>query len=141
MNEKIEIDWKYLVFAWQDSSPDAAYYFDAETGSVLLVQRDLDDIDELREEIELHPNRYLYLPKPANNRLELDLSDFVFTVSDQKLKSLLDVASEGSNKFSSCYKILSQHPEELARWEKWREDAARERARKWLAAHAIDYFD
>jgi hypothetical protein len=135
--EELQIDLNYLVFAWQDDSPDTAYYLDSDTGSVVLVQRDLEDVDELREEIELHPNRFLYVPKPDPLQPELDLSDYVFTVSDVQLRQKLEVAEEGRDKFRSCKKILQEHPEELARWEKWREDAVRERVRKWLFAHNL----
>lgn len=135
--EQLHIDFEYLVFAWQDDSPDTAYYLDSDTGSVVLVQRDLDDVDELREEIELQPNRYLYVPKPDPLQPELDLSDYVFTVSNAELRQKLEVAEEGRDKFRSCKKILQDHPDELARWEKWRQDAVRERIRKWLHAHNL----
>lgn len=136
MNE-LEIDLEYLVFAWQDDSHDTAYYLDSDTGSVVLVQRDLEDIDELRDEIELHPNRFLYVPKPDPLQPELDLSDFIFTITDPSLKAQLEVAAEGRNKFADCKKILRERPEEFDRWEKWQTDAVRERVRKWLAAHDL----
>lgn len=135
--EKLHVDFEYLVFAWQDDSPDTAYYLDSDTGSVVLVQRDLDDVDELRDEIELHPNRYLYVPKPDPLQPQLDLSDYIYTVSDEHLKSQLETAAEGRDKFGDCKRILKQHPEELGRWEKWRQDAVKERVRKWLAAHNL----
>jgi hypothetical protein len=135
--EELQIDFEYLVWAWQDDSPDTAYYLDSDTGSVVLVQRDLDDVDELREEIELQPNRYKYVPKPDPLQPQLDLSDFVFTVTDEHLRQKLEVAEESRDKFLSCKKILQDHPEELARWEKWRQDAVRERVRKWLHAHNL----
>jgi hypothetical protein len=138
MVDKLQIDMNYLLFAWQDDSPHASYYLDTDTGSVLLVQRDLDDLDELREEIELQPARYLYVPKPDVNQPELDLSDFIFTVADGHLRDLLSVACEGNNKLGSCRTILAEHSGELKRWEKWRQDAARERVRRWLAANNIE---
>lgn len=136
--EKLILDFEYLVFAWEDNSHDSAYYLDSETGSVVLVQADLDDVDEIREDIEMHPNRFLYVPKPDNERLLLDLSDFIFTVSDESIKKQLQTAYEGSNQFRSCTDILNKHPEEMQRWKKWRHEAARERAKKWLTAHNIE---
>jgi hypothetical protein len=135
---KLEIDVNYLLFAWQDDSPDTAYYLDSDTGSVVLVQRDLEDLDELREEIELHPNRFIYVPKPDPLQPELDLSDYIFTVADPELKAQLEVAAEGRDKFGSCKRILSERPEELARWKSWQEAAVKERVRKWLAAHDLE---
>src|SRR5690242_7555606 len=98
---KLQIDMDYLLFAWQDDSPDTAYYLDTDTGSVLLVQRDLDDVDELRDEIELQPSRYLYVAKPNPDQPELDLSDFIYTVNDAHLKDLLSVAYESVNKMQA----------------------------------------
>ncbi len=135
---KLQLDQEYLIFAWQDDSPDTAYYLDSDTGSVLLVQRDLDDVDELRDEIELQPARYLYVPKADPNEVVLDLSDFIFTVADEKVKGLLSVAYESPKKLAACKTILSQHPQELKRWEGFRKDAVKERVRRWLAANDIE---
>jgi hypothetical protein len=135
---KIPIDLDYLIFAWQDDSPDSAYYLDSDTGSVLLVQRDLDDLDELRQEIELQPNRFLYVPKPPPEQVELDLSDFIFTISDQHLKDILSMALESPNKVAACKSVLAKHTEEMQRWRKFRQDAVRERVRRWLAANDIE---
>jgi hypothetical protein len=135
---KLQIDMNYLLFAWQDDSPDTGYYLDTDTGSVLLIQRDLEDVDELRDEIELQPARYLYVPKPDPMQPELDLSDFIYAVPDAHLKDLLSVAYEGTNRLSGCRSILAKHPEELQRWEKWRQDAVRERVRRWLAANNLE---
>jgi hypothetical protein len=136
--QKLPIDLKYLVFAWQDESPDSAYYLDSDTGSVFLVQRDLDDLDDLKDEIELYPRRFLYVPKPDRERLELDLTDFIYTVGDQQIKAMLETALEGPNKFRDCKTIMSRLPGEVERFEKWRNDAASERVRKWLAAHDLE---
>ena len=139
MNE-LEIDIDYLLFAWQDDSPDSAYYLDSDTGSVLLVQRDLDDLDGLRDEIELQPNRFLYVPKPDPEQVEFDLGDFIPTVADAHLKDILSMAFESPNKLAACKGLLAKHGDELQRWEKFRQDAVRERVRRWLAANNISVF-
>ena len=135
---KLQIDLDYLIFAWQDESPDTAYYLDSDTGSVVLVQRDLSDLDDLRDEIELQPNRYLYVPKPSPEQVELDLTDFIYTISDAKLKSLLTVAFEGTNRLAACKTILKQQPAEAERWNQFRTQAVKERVRRWLAANNLE---
>jgi len=137
MLHKLNIDLDYLLFAWQDDSQQSSYYLDTDTGSVVLVTRDLDDLDELRQEIELQPARFLYVPKLSDDQKLLDLTDFIFTVPDQKLKAMMEVACEGRDPFGACRTIMGQHPEELARWKTWQQDAAKERVRKWLAAHDL----
>lgn len=138
MVTRLDIDLDYLVFAWQDESAHAAYYLDSDTGSVVLVQRDLDDLDDLREEIELQPNRFLYVPKPDRQQSELDLFDYVFTVPDEKLKGLLSVAMEAPDKIGSLKAVLSRYPEEKRRLEQWQAAIAADRVRKWLAAHDLE---
>src|ERR1700739_4784843 len=86
--KRLELDLNYLLFAWDDESPDAIYYLDLDTGSVLLIQQDLDDLEELKDEVESQPNRFLYVPKAKSDTLLLDLSDFIFSISDEKLRSV-----------------------------------------------------
>lgn len=136
--EKLQLDFEYLVFAWEDDSPDTSYYLDSETGSVILVQEDLEDLGDIKDEIELQPARFLYVPKPDHDRLVLDLGDFVYSVPDAGLQQQLQTAFEGTNKFWACTDILKKHPEEMNRWKQWRNNAARERAKRWLAAHNIE---
>ena len=128
----------YLLFAWQDDGPDSAYYLDTDTGSVLLVQRDLDDLDELRQEIELQPARFLYVPKASVEHLLLDLTDFIYTIADEKLKAMMTVALESGDRVGACALILGKYPAEMDRWKRFRGDAASERVRKWLNAHDLE---
>jgi hypothetical protein len=138
MKNKLTIDLEYLLFAWQDEAPQSAYYLDTETGSVVLIQRDLDEVDELRREIEVGGDRFVYLPKPDREQIELDLGDFIYTSSDAKLKAMLEVALESRDKIGTCKTLLSRYPEELKRWQEWRRKASLERVKKWLAAHDLE---
>jgi hypothetical protein len=135
----LAIDINYLLFAWQDSSEDSQYYLDIETGSVLLLQPDLDDINELMKEIEFHPNRYLYIPKPNVEQSELDLFDFIHTVEDGHLKSLLLIAAETKDKIYSCRNLLAKYPHELKRWQDFVSLQTISRIKKWLKANNIQF--
>lgn len=134
---KLAIDMEQLIFAWQQDSPLSDYFLDNQTGSIVLSQRDLRDLDDLRDEIESSPGRFVYVPKLDAQRLELDLSDFIYTINDTKLRTLLEVAGEGHNKVSNWMILLRRHPEELERWREWQRQCTLERVRKWLAAHDI----
>ena len=136
--DQLVIDINYLIFAFRDNSEESQYYLDRETGSVLLVQPDLDDIDELRHEIECQANRYIFVPKPNMEQAELDLYDFIHTVDDNHLKSLLIVASEANNKIHSCERLLAKHPNELKRWQDFVSLQTKSRVKKWLAANNIE---
>ena len=135
---KLIVDEDYLIFAWQNDSSDKDYYLDTQTGSVVLIERDLEDLDDLRDEIELNSGRFLYIPKTSQSKLEMDLSDFVCTVGDPKLQNLLIVALDSASKISNCAALLARYPDELKRWQETQLAIARDHVRKWLAAHDIE---
>lgn len=131
------IDMDALILAWEDESPDTAYYLDRETGNVELVQQGLYDLRDLTDEIECHRERYLYVPKPNPGQLRQDLEDFVATVTDPQLTRLLAVAMESPNALYSCNTILAKTPDERERWEGFRESRVRIRIRQWLSANFV----
>lgn len=134
---ELDIDLCELTFAFEDPSSDSHYYLDLETGSLVLIRPELDDLSELREQVETENNRYLYVPKPAPNQVDLDLMDFLMAISDEKLKSLLPVAMEARDKFAACRALLGQFPGQPEKWQDWRKQGARQRALRWLEAQGI----
>lgn len=127
----------YLVFAWQDESPDHNYYLDMEQGSVQFLQRDLKDLRDLTDELETHSQRYLYLPKPDLKELRADISDFIETITDTHLKNIATIAFESPDLTGAFKKILSSKKEELDRWQEFRDNRVRERIQKWLKANFV----
>lgn len=136
--EKLFVDIDQLVFAWQDATPENAYYLDLDTGSVILVCPELDDIDDLRDEIESEPGRFLFLPKEDPQKIELDMTDFVVAVTDEKLKQSLLEAMERRITYETMEQLLKEEPRERQRLKDWQKLNARQRVFKWLAAHAIE---
>ncbi len=135
--QELDIDLAQLAFAFEDPASDSHYYLDLEMGSVILIRPDLDDVSELREDVETEHTRYLYVPKPAENQIELDLMDFVHVISDANLIELLPVALEARDKFSACHGLFSKFPGQLEKWKDWRKQGARQRALRWLEAQGI----
>ncbi len=135
--KELQIDMAQLAYAWEDPSSDSHYYLDLDTGSIVLVRPDLEDAGELREEIELESERYVFIPKPKENQIDLDLSDFVFTIKDSKLKVLIELAMEAPNKFAAIRSVLEKVPDEWQRWQNWKRESGRQRALRWLEAQNI----
>lgn len=127
-----------MISAWQDEAPDNLYYFDTESGAVILVNPLLINLKELTDELERHKYRYLYLPKAAPGQLKDDLRDFQKSVEDKKLNSLLDMAFESPHLLSSFTKILKDgdagKAEEL---KEFREGRIRLRIRQWMEANSL----
>lgn len=132
-----DIDMPYLLFAWQDDSPDRSYYLNKETGSVELVQQELLDVDDLTNTIERDHENYLYLPKPDKSELKRDLHDFVAAVSDESLRRILEMTLEASDALSACKSQLAKHGDYLQQWDKFRTRQVQNRVNKWLAANFI----
>jgi len=73
---------------------------------------ELEDAGDLRGELEIEPERYLFVPKPKHNQLELDLQDSRIQNTDSKLKSMVELAMESPNKYASLRVILQKVPGE-----------------------------
>ncbi|MBX9686613.1 MAG: UPF0158 family protein [Candidatus Obscuribacterales bacterium] len=135
--KELSLDMAELAFAFEDPSSDTNYYLDLDTGSVIMVRPELDDLSDLRGEIEMESERYLYVPKPKENQLELDLADFAFTCADPKLKTMIELAMESPNRYASLRSILQKVEGEWQRWEDWKKQSSRQRALRWLEAQQI----
>ncbi|MBI1269813.1 hypothetical protein GC174_05225 [bacterium] len=127
-----------LIFAWRDDSPDNIYYLDLVTGEIQLVNRTLEDVKDLTDEIELERNRYLYLPKPERDQLKNDLRDFMDTIDDQSLLRILEMAFESPHVYSSFLKILDKRTEEKERLQEFINNRSRMRVLQWLEANCIN---
>jgi len=132
------VDMSYLLFAWQDDSPDTSYYLDVESGAVEIVQRDLTDLRELTDRIEQDRHQYLFVPKPDRTRAKKVLKAFIETVEDEGLARILPLAFEAPDPFSSCKSVLAKSPDELRRWEEYRVGWIRSEVDEWLAANFIE---
>lgn len=139
MESTLKLDLSELIYAWQDDSPDNAYYLDIESGIVKLVNRNLLDLRDLTDEIEQDRHKFRYVPKPSKEQLVLDLKEFWSTVTDDKLRNILSMAFENPHLLSSFKKILEGNPSELQRFEEYRQNKTQKRIEEWLQSHGIKY--
>jgi hypothetical protein len=136
--KNISVDMDYLIFAYQDDSPDNAYYLDTEFGDIRLVNRNLSDLKDLTDEIELSQGRFLYVPKPPKEILLSDLRTFWQSITDKHLKDLLALSFETESVASTFKSILSKNPEERKRLDHYLNEKNRARVCLWLQANALD---
>lgn len=132
-----KIDFSYLVFCWQDDSPDNAYYLDRKTGDVRLVNQHLLDLRQLTDEIEKDRERYLYVPKPDKTDMLSDLHDFQHEVSSEQLKRLLSVAFESPHVLLAFKKILQDDQEQSQHLREFLEERVAKRIETWLNANSV----
>lgn len=136
--KKLSIRADDILFAWQDDLPDNLYYLDTESGDTRLVNRNLEDLRDLTDEIEGGIERFLYIPKPDKNLLIDDLKEFKFTVEDQSLQSILDIAFESPDVVGSFKKILEKNPDEKRRLDQFIKSSLIARIERWLKSNSIE---
>jgi hypothetical protein len=135
--KKIDIDFDYLLFAYQDDSPDNIYYLDTEYGSIRLVHRQLEDLRDLTDEIEIFHDRFLYIPKADKKEMLDDLRSFMNTIEDVQLSKLLAVAFESPLVLDSFKKIVAKNLPMRQQLDSYMQDKAKERLLAWLTANAL----
>ena len=136
--KKVPVEIDRLIFAYRDPSQDNIYYLDLETGEVRLVNRTLDDVKDLTDEIEIERNRFLYLPKPDRNQIKEDLKDFMKSIDNQEQLRVLEMAFESPHVYASFLKILEKDKEKLDELEDFIIGRTRIRVFKWLEANCIE---
>lgn len=136
--DKLRVSTKDIIFAWLDDSQDNSYYLDKIEGETRMVNRNLIELRDLTDEIERSSTRYLYVPKATREDLMEDLNAFLETVERSDLKNVLPIAFESPHKVSSFRKILEKAPDELQRFDEFREKRILRRIEKWLNANGIE---
>jgi citrate lyase beta subunit len=136
--DKLRISTKDIIFAWLDDSRDNSYYLDKIEGETRMVNRNLIELRDLTDEIERRSTRYLYVPKLTKEDLIEDLNSFLETVERPDLKNVLPIAFESPHKVSAFRKILEKAPDELQRFDDFREKQILRRVEKWLNANGIE---
>ncbi|MDH4164421.1 MAG: UPF0158 family protein [Nitrospirota bacterium] len=131
-------------------------YLDTETGEVIDmpddIMRAVEDgetesaLVEWDEELEATADRILsddqnrYLPilkRESREGYEIMVS-FTGTVTNTSLKEKLSIALDGKGAFRRFKNVLDQHPGELERWYKFKDDWMRDEAIQWLLDHGIE---
>jgi len=138
--DKLRVSTKDIIFAWLDESQDNSYYLDKIEGETRMVNRNLIELRDLTDEIERKSTRYLYVPKLTKEDLLEDLNAFLETVERPDLKYVLPIAFESPHKVSAFRKILEKAPDELQRFDEFREKQILRRVEKWLNANGIEPF-
>ena len=88
----LNIDIQELCEAMEDSSYEYEYFFDLETGDILLVSDYMDDeqTTPLKNRVEVFLDRYQRIPRAQSREGYGDMVDFVAAVQDAHLVELLE---------------------------------------------------
>jgi hypothetical protein len=156
--KKLKVDLKELVSEMEmGENMELTGYLDTETGEIISmpdsVMRAVEDSDEAAEalpdwEQELvetaenilgdEKNRFLLIPKRESREGYEIMVAFAETVRGKGLREKLEIALNGKGAFRRFRSVLNDHPAELERWYKFKDDWMREEAIQWLIMNGIE---
>lgn len=127
-----------LVHAFESQLDTIQYYFDRDTGDVVMVSEEFGEGpgDEPGEDQE--SGRYLLVPPfTTNDRFQI-MEDFVESLPDETLVEELNQALIGKGAFQRFEATLQRYPQRFEQWRRFRSDTVSSRARQWLREHGIE---
>jgi hypothetical protein len=136
MPKRIPIDLELLQMALEDRDGNGQWFLDTETGEVLRLG-EADD-DELASQIDEGGDRYICIPYQGSEAGYRDMEEFIDSVSDNRLRALLDVAIQGKGAFRRFKDVLLEYPQERERWFAFEKASARQRSVAWLQSEDIE---
>lgn len=114
---------------------------DVET--VLQAQTDLSDID--RQQLldaarveEDADNRYRMIPKQDSRDGYRDMQEYIWSLEDEHLRELLEVAIQESGAFRRFKDMLYRYPEVQENWFRFRDEREKRRMTDWLQSQGIE---
>jgi hypothetical protein len=135
MSRRVTIDFEWMQMAFEDRDGDGAWFLDLESGEVIRLT---DDDDELHERIEGSADRYIGIPYQGSEAGYRDMVEFIGSVDDNRVRALLDTAIQGSGAFGRFKDVLLAHPQERKRWFAFQQACVQHRIRRWLESEEIE---
>ncbi len=123
------------LFADEDSAEDIE--------SLVQAQTDLSDIDrqQLLDAAKIEgdaDNRYRMIPKQDSRDGYRDMQEYIWSLEDEHLRELLEVAIQGSGAFRRFKDALYRYPEAQENWFKFRDEREQRRMVDWLESEDIE---
>ena len=137
---KIRIDKESMVVAMEDHSDYMNWYLDKTTGEIVYPSTDdFDDEDELLDEIEEAPDRYLYIEPVSSHEGYNIMELFIESIEDDYARDVLERAISYKKPFSNFKQALIEFPDIRAKWFEFNKKTLLEEAREWLEIEGIDF--
>jgi hypothetical protein len=151
---KLPIDLRELEFAFEWDNPEARYYLNAETGAVVFVTDDDQDmLSEYGPDDPDHPvllsldllesrgSVYLQVPSMSSHQGYEFMRDFIETVENKRLRVALEGAIAERKPFRRFRNVLDRHPDDLQRWYGYKSARVMALVVAWLRGEGIDPVD
>lgn len=136
----LPVDLEELSIALEAEAADLRWYFDQDTGDVLLVTPEFEPAEHgglTVTEIESEPTRFVRIPPGHPQRVIDDMRAFVTSLGDSTLQESLELALSASRPERRFKTALSWLPERQQQWHAWHREQCQQRALAWLARQGI----
>lgn len=82
--------------------------------------------------------RYRAIPKQDSHQGYRDMQEFIWSLEDDHVRELLEVAIQGSGAFRRFRDALYRYPEAQAEWYKFRDERQHQRMLDWFAHEDLE---
>lgn len=132
----VEISWEDLLSAFTNGEMDRVYFLDRFTGEIFFISSP-DEDNEFQQQRNNNRGRFLEIP-PFDYRLERQImTDFVATIEDTDLKSLLNASLAGKKPYGKADDIISFFPQEEERLMLLKDQFLSSRLKVWLEENEL----
>ncbi len=156
--KKLKVDLKELVSEMEmGENMELTGYLDVETGEIIsmpdsvmaaveegdeavedLAEWEQDLVETAEKILSDEKNRFRLIPKRESREGYEIMVAFAETIKGKGLREKLAIALNGRGAFRRFRSVLNDHPEELERWYKFKDDWMRKEAAGWLQDHGIE---
>jgi hypothetical protein len=111
--------------------------------SLVQAQTDLSDVDrqQLLDAAKIEgdvDHRYRMIPKQDSSDGYRDMQEYIWSLEDEHLRELLEVAIQGSGAFRRFKDVLYRYTEAQEKWFKFRDEREQQRMIDWLESEGIE---
>jgi hypothetical protein len=111
--------------------------------SLVQAQTDLSDIDrqQLLDAARVEgdaDNRYRMIPRQDSRDGYQDMQEYIWSLEDEHLRELLEVAIQGSGAFRRFKDVLYRYPEAQENWLRFRDERQKRRMTDWFASEGVE---
>ena len=131
-------DFDALVHAFESQLDSIRYYFDRDTGEVVMVSEEFGEGPGDASGDDTEGGRFLLIPPFTTNDQFQIMEDFVESLPDEALVEELNQALIGKGAFQRFEGALQAYPQRLEQWRRFRTDKVAVRVRRWLREHGIE---
>jgi hypothetical protein len=142
---QVPVNWDDLEMALTWRSDELEYFLDLRSGAVRQYRLsafagDAGDFELSEDEADAGlAEGYLVRIEPLEPSVEYGwMAEFAASVTDARLRELLEVALDGRGAFRRFKDVLAGDPTERERWFRFHDAQVREAIREWLEEHDIE---